>query len=140
MGDDVLVAGQMNEDDAGAGCAQLVTVAALEGRAGHHGSRATVVGQPRSDGGQPRSAVLIGEGEPLGHLGDVRCGVQIVPVEEGEPERVGQLRPDDGLSSTAHSHNDDGWCDRGGAACGCAHDDPSWLVIVDSISVIQKII
>ena len=140
VGDDALVAGQMDEDDAGACCAQLVTVAALEGRAGRHGTWAVVVGQPRSDGSQPRSAVLVGEGEPLGHFGDVRCRVQVVPVEEGKSECVGQLRPDDGLSSTAHSHDDDGWCDRGGAACGCAHDDPSWLVIVDSISVIQKII
>ena len=93
VGDDVLVAGQMNEDDVGAGSAQLVTVAALEGRAGRHGTRAAVIGQPGSDGSQPGFAVLIGEESPWDILATFAAGCRSSPSRKGSPSTSANCAP-----------------------------------------------
>ena len=71
--------------------AQQVAVGPLERRAGDHPAAARVPGQPaaRSASSQgPRSSSV--ERPAGGHLGDVRGGVQVVAVGEGDPEPLGE--------------------------------------------------
>ena len=107
VGDDG--AGTVEVDEERARCvdAQSVAVPAPQCRTGdERGGSAAELGRDR---GQPRHPVGIGERNARGHLRLVLRGVQVIAVDECDPESLGDLPADDGLARPRHPHDDEWW-------------------------------
>ena len=80
LGDDVRVAGQVQEPHPGGEAAQRVPVGAVQGRAADHPAAVVVLGQPAADRRQPGGPVVVVQRVAGGHLVDVGLRVEHVGV------------------------------------------------------------
>ncbi len=124
------IAGAVEEDDAdvrAGACGEEVAVGGFEGGAGEDGGAA--LGGGVDDVGaevlEPREAVGVGERDFCGHFGFVFRGVEVVGVDEGGVEEIGEEEADGGFAGAGDAHDDD---DAGGGGLHNSISDCVWFL------------
>src|SRR5262249_23730169 len=89
--------------------ANAIAIAAAQRRTGNRDPFpiARTVGKRCTDALEPGPAVLVGQRFAPAHLSDVGGWMEIVAVNEGNPEALGQFGPDRGFARSGHSHYDE---------------------------------
>jgi hypothetical protein len=98
---------QVEKDEAqsGRGGAQLIALAALQGRAGEHG--VLTLGELGSEGTEPAPPVRIRQCHGAAHLDAVVFRVKVVAFDEGPADRLGNGCAKTRFAATGDTHDDE---------------------------------